>query len=870
MLQDSEGFMWFGTQDGLNKYDGYGFEIFKPDPADPASLSHNEIWCLYQDRGGVLWVGTRGGGLNRFNAAEKTFTHYTHRPGNPSGLSNNMIWFIHEDRSGRFWVGSEGGLDEFDRENEVFHHYTANPAAPGGLSSNYLTCFHEDRSGFYWIGTDGGGLNRFDLQTRRFTVYRSAAGNASSLDSDYIYAIREDRKGMLWIGTSIGLNRFEPATGRVTRFPFPTGGAATARTHTVNAMHLVNLGNEQVLWIGTDGGGLKIFNPETRTFTALFSDAGEPAGLSSNYIYSLYEDHSGVIWVGTEGGGLNKTEKQKEAFLHYRHCPGDPGGLNENKVWAIHEDNEGILWVGTYSGLNRLDRRSGTYTHYIHDPGNPASLSGNRVTAIHEDNEGILWVGTYRGLNRFDRRTGKFTRYRLRPGDPSSLSNNLVWTISRDSRGYMWLGTFNGLNRLDPGTGRFTRYTAAGGKPGTLSNNDVYIVYPDREGRLWIGTNGGGLNLFHRDTETFTSFQADAGKPGSLGSNSIWSILEDRGGTLWIGANGGGLNRFEPGSGTFIYYTEKDGLPNNVIYGILEDEAGHLWLSTNNGLSRFNPKTGAFKNYDVEDNIQSNEFNAGAYFKSKSGEMFFGGINGFNAFFPAAISGNPYPPRMAITGLKVLNKPVAIGEPGEIHLTTRDDIFTLTFSALHFAAPQQNRYACKLEGFHREYAHLGTNREITFSHLEPGEYVFNVKGSNNDGVWSEEPARLKILIRPGGAEHGGNILFPWLVYPLSLLAAFGAAALVFMLWKKKKARDPAPEPTTSADIAGMEDICRQFHISNREQEVIRLLVRGKSNREIADELYISFYTAKNHIRNIYKKLNVKNRVALIHFFRQHE
>jgi DNA-binding CsgD family transcriptional regulator len=437
----------------------------------------------------------------------------------------------------------------------------------------------------------------------------------------------------------------------------------------------------------------------------------------------------------------------------------------------------------------------------------------------------------------------------------------------------LWVGTFNGLNRLNRDTGTFSRYIFDPADPNSLSHNDVYAIYEDRSGVLWIGTNGGGLNRFNRESGAFTRYRADANRNNSLSNNGIWCIYETQPGVLWIGTNGGGLNRLDRETETFTYYTDKDGLPNNVIYGILEDNHSNLWLSTNKGLSRFNPQTRTFKNFDVSDGIQLNEFNAGAYFKSQSGEMFFGGLNGFNAFHPDSIKDNPYQPKMAITGFQVFNQPIGIGEikndrvileksiteTREIELSHKESVFSFKFAALHYAAPGKNTYAYMMEGIHNQYIHIGSQRNVTFTNLEPGEYVFRIKGANNDGIWNEEGISLKITITASPRKR----IITYVFYSFIFLVIGGAVAFVVMRRLKKY---PGIQLNVDMDI---EHIFEKYNISNREREVIELICQGKSNKEIADILYISFHTAKNHIRNIYKKLNVKNRVSLIKFFQNH-
>ncbi|MGH7450322.1 MAG: two-component regulator propeller domain-containing protein [bacterium] len=452
-------------------------------------------------------------------------------------------------------------------------------------------------------------------------------------------------------------------------------------------------------------------------------------------------------------------------------------GLSQSSIQCILQDRKGFMWFGTADGLNKYDGYR--FTVYKNNPDNPNSLSDNWVSSIYEDPDEVgrvLWIGTgNQGLNKLvlskaegsDREKEKFTPYKNNSDNPNSLSDNVVTSIYEDRSGVLWIGTWGGgLNKFDREKEKFTHYKNNPNNPKSLSGNHVFSIYEDRSGVLWIGTWGGGLNKLDlskaegsdREKEKFTHYKNDPNNPNSLSDNWVNSIYEDRSEMLWIGTAGGGLNRFDRKKGRITHYRERDGLPNDCIYGILEDDHGNLWLSTNNGLSKFNPQTKEFKNYDVRDGLQSNEYNGHAYYKSAvSGEMFFGGINGFNAFHPDSVKDNPYIPPVVITAFAryntddVAGKPIAekgISETQEIELSYKDNIFTFEFAALSYRNTFKNQYVYTLEGFNENWIQLGTKHDVTFTNLDPGKYTLRVKGSNNDGVWNETGASVKIIITP--------------------------------------------------------------------------------------------------------------------------
>ncbi len=750
IAQDSQGFLWFGTQDGLNKYDGYDWTVYRHASDDPDTLSHSVISTLYQDQEGTLWIGTDGGGLNRFDPDTGQFVHYRAQP-DGSGLSGDYIRAILQDREGTLWVGTCGsGLNRFDRTKGRFKHYHHKPGDSRTLSSETLSVLYEDRAGTLWVGTSDGGLNRFDRDTGQFIRYQHDPDDPHSLSSNDIAAIYEDREGRFWVGTDDGgLNRLDRTTGQAIHYRHDPDDPYSLSDDAVSAIHQ---DREGTLWIGTFGGGLNVLDPgsESQTGRARFfhyqNDLDDERSLSSDFILSIWEDQMGVLWIGTHGGGINKLNLLAKPFVHYQARPQDDGGLSNNVVWAIYEDQAGILWVGSNGGgLDRFDRSSGQVTHYRHAPNEPHSLGNNVVRAIYEEPDGTFWLGLDDGkVDRFDRSSGRFVHYQL---DTSAS----VPTIHRDAKGQLWVGSFGGgLYWFDASADRFVHYKQALHLSHCLSSEYVHDIYEDPDGVLWLATIGGGLNKFEPGQKRLTHYMRDDAHPDSLSNNNLLSIHQGQAGTLWIGTQGGGLNQFDPGTETFTHYREQDGLANDVVYGILEDAQGYLWLSTNRGLSRFDPQRETFRNYDVSDGLQSNEFNGGAYFQSQSGEMFFGGINGFNTFFPEALEDNRQAPPVVITAFKKFNQTVrsdlANGE--QIELSYQDNFVSFEFAALDYAAPEQNQYAYMMEGLDPDWVEAGTRRHVDYPDLKPGHYTFHVKGSNSDGVWNESGTSIHITITP--------------------------------------------------------------------------------------------------------------------------
>jgi diguanylate cyclase (GGDEF)-like protein len=772
ILQDRQGFLWIGTQDGLVRYDGYDFKIFKHNADDLRSLSDNYIRVIFEDSKGNLWLGTEVG-LNRFNPKTERFKHYNSDASDPNSLSDEDIRAIAEDNEGVLWVGTYGGgLNRFNPKTEQFSHYRFDSNNSNSLSDDKIHTITKDLQGTLWVGTDGGGLNRFNSTTEQFSHYRFDANNPNSLSNDVVRVISEDRQGTLWLGTDGGgLNRFNSKTEQFSHYRFDANNLKSLSDDKVRAVIEDQQGK---LWVGTYGGGLNHFDPKTEQFNHYRSDASSPSNLSSDIVTAIIQDRQGTIWVGTDSGGLNRFNPKSAQFGHYRSDVSDPSSLNHDIVRAISVDPLGTLWVGTFGGgLSRFDRQTEQFKHYLYDGNNQYSLSNDIVMAITHDHQGTMWVGTADGLNRFEAKTEHFSHYRFDASNPNSLSNDIVRVITEDQEGTLWVGTYGGgINLFNPNTEQFSHYRFDASNPHSLSNDNIYAITKDHLGAMWVGTDGGGLNRFDPKTGQFSHFRFDARNPSSLSNDTILAITEDHQGTLWVGTVNG-LNRLDQQTGQFRRFTDKEGLPNNVVYRIEEDNDGLLWLSTNQGLARFNPKTEHFKNYNVGDGLQSNEFNGGASFKSKEGELFFGGINGFNRFFPDKISDNKQKPVVVFTDMLLLNQSVPIGPQPDslknktessnnrfhlqqaIHSTSSltlshlENLVSFEFSTLHFSNPKKNQYAYRLEGFDNNWIKTDyKNRRATYTNIPSGDYILRVIASNSDDVWNEKGVSLNITVLP--------------------------------------------------------------------------------------------------------------------------
>jgi PAS domain S-box-containing protein len=766
VMRDNQGFLWFGTQDGLNRYDGYDFRVFRHQPENDNSLSANFVLEIFEDHDGNIWLGTRGG-LNRYDPKTERFTRYRHDPEDPESLSSDNVYAIFEDQDGNIWVGTTNGLDRLEPQIDGFVHNKHDPDDPTSLSHNAVRTIIEDTEGNMWIGTDGGGLNRFDRKKETFFAYRHNPGDPNTLGHDSIIKMLQDDEGVFWLATfGGGLDRLEIDHEDKANFTHYRNDPDDLSSLSENNLYAIDEDESGGLWIGTLGGGLNRFDRRTEQFKRFQHNPSDPYSLNHDTVLSLAADPTGLLWVGTAGGGVNVLDLEAKAFKHVYAIPGDPNSLNNNDVMGIYQDPDGVLWIGTGSGgLNKFDRQTNEVSFFQPDPNDPDSISGNMVREIAPDADGMLWLASWQGLNRFDPRTGEATVYLHDPDDPDSLLHNSIYTVRQVEDGSVLIGTSNGVNHLDPLTGEISTYHHNQEINNILSNTrPVLSIEEDGQGTLWIGTGGGGLIEFNPQEERITQYQHNPNDPGSLVDNTIWNIFLDHAGRLWIGTSIG-LDRFDSETGEFIHYNEKDGFPPGGVASILEDdlpaESGgpNLWVSSSAGLTRFNPETGTIRNFDATAGLQGNAFNWSSAFKNENGELFFGGTNGLTSFFPAQIDDNTNVPPVVITNLELDNQPVEITEDGilsqavaftdQLVLPHDARVISFEFAALSYRAPEKNRYRYKLEGFDEGWTEVAADRRlITYTNLDPGDYTFRVLGSNNDGEWNEEGASIDITITP--------------------------------------------------------------------------------------------------------------------------
>jgi len=807
IAQDRKGFMWFGTEGGLNRYDGYHFKVFKYLPDDSTSLSRNWIIGLYVDQQGTMWIMTTDGVLHQYNAEQENFKRFL-----ISSLETDQRIFVNTilmDRNGTMWIGTAGqGLVTFNPQSPLnFACIKHNATDPYSLSSDFITSIYQDRSGNLWIGTNKGGLNKLVGNNREnspsFMHYRFDSGDTRSISSDNVSCLIEDHTGRFWIGTDKGLNVFDLATEKFTRFKTNPDDPNSLSHNIITSLCEDRLNN---LWIGTNDklNRLAVSDPlpVNPIFCHYYKNPLDPcSGLNSDVVLSVFEDQAGVIWIGTHAGGINKIAPERNRFIHYKRELFNSQSLPGEIVWSFCEDHQGKLWVGLAGGgLCRIDRDKNRFKNFLPVPEQKNSIGNFAVLTILQESEGTFWIGTefggmYQMTCHEESSTPTFIRYRHDPEDAYSLSDNNVRSLCEDRNGNLWVGTYNGLNRFDKKNKRFARYQNDPQDPQSISCNSIQFIYEDKKGVLWIATYGGGLNKLVYDSlktrQTFTRFQNVPGDTSSIAHNVVLSICEDREGNLWIGTDVA-LNKFNPKSEKFTLNGEKDGFPLDYIYGVLADDDRNIWFSTNQGLWKFNPQSGNVLNYTVVDGLQSNEFNLRACFKSKDGTMFFGGINGFNEFNPGQFSLNPCPPNVVITDLRLFNKsvPIAknnddrsilektIAETQKIKLSHRDRAISFEFAALHFAIPENNQYAFKLEGIDDDWNYIGNQRSVTFSNLSPGDYTLRVKACNSDGVWNEDGVSLDIIIAP---PFWLALWFKILVGIIFILSIYG-----FIVWRTKK------------------------------------------------------------------------------------
>jgi diguanylate cyclase (GGDEF)-like protein len=759
VLQDRTGYIWLATEDGLHRYDGYGFTIFRNDPADPASLSENNIFTLLEARDGSLWVGTYNGGLSRYDPQAGSFTRYPVGAAG-QGLSHGIVYSLAEDRSGAIWVGTEGGLDRIEPATGKVQRF---PVGAQGTRHARIWALTVDAADRVWVGTHAG-LDLYDPTTGAFTAVDG--GGSVKLDKS-INAIAQDRSGQVWVSTENGVVVFDRDLKRRAEYaPRASGGVLPS-----GRVRAILAGRSGQVWLGTIDAGLLQLDPATGRVAQFRHDPSDVNSLSDDAVVSLFEDQGGVLWVGTEAQGVNRFNPATQRFQHWKSQPGNPDSLPARMVWSVREARDGGLWVGTDAGLARIDRRTGKHRIWRHDARDPKSLASDYVPALFEDDAGTQWIGTNRGLQRV-RSDGSLERVSFKgDGEDDTLYLNSITAFARGAEGRVWLGTSAGLIDYDPRSGDSRRVRSITSDAADAEPDYVLALTPARDGGLWVGTEKG---LTHLGTDGKQRRWTEGVGAGGLAHATAQALAEDAEGRLWIGTSVG-LDRLDPSTGNIEHLTTAQGLPNNTIYTLVFGADGGLWMTTNRGLARLDPTSRAVRSWVVEDGLQSNEFNGGVGYASPSGWLFFGGINGVNAFRPGDLVDREFVPSAAITQVDLIDRSLslsgALARDRQLTLGHTDPVLTFQFAVFDYAAPSKNSFRFMLEGFDTDWRESGSRNHVTYTNLDPGEYRFRLLGANTHGTWSEQEAVLSITVLPPPWRT-------WWAYAGYALAVLLAVALV--------------------------------------------------------------------------------------------
>lgn len=740
LLQDSDGFLWIGTWDGLNKFDGYSFTTLNKENG----LSNEAIRALYQF-GNTLWVGTESG-LNGINLTDGSIRQFFAIQGDTASLSDNWINHITSDHRGKLWISTARGLTELDPETyqfrQVFSRDYGNP-----IRSNDFKMLTQDKSHNYWIATSHG-LVFVDHLTQQVTRFFHSPADSTSLPDNQVNCLLIDPSDQLWIGTKNGVARFN---AEKKSFYLPKNLSLTKNSGAQSEVLSLIYDDKNMLWIGTNGQGLYLYDVQIQLLSHVQHRPNEKNSLSDNRIFSLYHDKQGVFWIGSFNG-LNKVNDNAPRFRTFRFDPDNENSLINNSVWTFEEGHDGDIWIGTEDGISILNRKTETFSSLRFNPNQANSLSGNQIRTIRKDQEHNLWIGTrYNGLNRYNPQTKSFTRFVNDPKNEASLPDDFVLSVATGHFPFIWIGTEKGLGKLNTQTNTFKNYYSNLKATNSLPDNKVYDVIVDSKNRLWVCT-ADGLARYREATDDFEIFKIPvfSNQRTDLAVNKFFSIRESRDGTFWLGTRSGGLVHFNADENAFDVYTEREGLPNNVTYLAIEDMKGDIWITSNWGLTRFDPDRNVFTNYEVTDGLQSNEFNFNAGMRSKSGELFFGGMNGFNIFMPEDITVNTKAPVIQITAYKLFNtlQNKQLRDGDTLVLRYDDNVFSFEFSALDFTNPAKIKYRYLLEGYNSSWIERDADqRYAEYAKVSPGTYQFHVNATNSDGFWGEKGISLTIIIR---------------------------------------------------------------------------------------------------------------------------
>ncbi len=796
VLQDQHGFIWITSETGLYRFDGYNIKHYQHEQNNPHSISANYTYSLYEDSQGFLWIGTFGGGLNRYDSETDQFTHYKADPDNPNSLSDNHINTIQEDQQGHIWLGTANGLNRLDKPTGDIIRFQYNKGT-NSISNNYINALIVDNQGIIWIGTLNG-LNRLDPKSGDIRSYYNSPDSALSMSSSSILSLHQDASNKIWIGTNAGLNQLIDPSGIFKRI---TVTAMKEDNKTPYAITSIASDKHGVLWLGSKDNGIGKLDPATNTFIRYTHISNEKTSLVSDYVTNLYFDLQNTLWISTLEG-ISKLTTTSQMFSYYSHHRADDKTIIDENVLSIYQDSSNNLWIGTYhQGLYQYNEQQQLIYHYRHDTQNSNSISKGAISSMIEDRHGNLWIAIIGGgLNRLNSKEGTFKHYRHNIKNPDSISSDSVHVLYQDKYGIIWIGTHKGLNRLNPDTDIFTHYQHNEKDLNSLSQNNIMELHGNQQDQLWIGTQKGGLDLFSTDTENFTHFKHEPKNPDSLSSNFVTNITEDTQGQLWIGTIGGGLNMLQSGSKKFTRYTIQDGLISDSIMGVIVDNSDNLWLSTDSGVSHFKPKTNKWTNFTVENGLQDNDFYLRSAVKNHQGEIFFGGIHGYNRFWPNTIEQTLMIPSVTLTDFLLFNRSVQIDSQQsaisdrkdkgftiphsiytiqELALPYNQNLFTFEFASLGVANPKNIEYAYQLSGWDDQWINTDyKKRSATYSNIPNGKYELNVKARRGGGIWGQS-ITISLTISP-------PIWKTWWAYILYFLLIM--CLIIIFIWLTLKKR----------------------------------------------------------------------------------
>jgi len=876
IMQDKLGYLWFGTQDGLNKYDGYKFTIYRNEPGNPNSISTGNFGKIFQDSEGLYWFGTFGEGIDLFDPHTNTITNFSNIPEDSTSLSNNQITFIFEDSNHEIWIGTaSGGLNKFNKKTRNFKRYEHNPNDIGSLSHVRAKCICETKDGSIWVGT-GNGLDKLNKLDGSFTHYRFNPNNKNSISGNSIQHLLVDKDDNIWIAIRDGgLNKMNYKTNEFTHY---INNPNDPKSLSDNKAEFLFIDSYNQFWIGTYEGGLNLFDREEENFQHFKYKPDSEKSISSNRIEYIYEDNSKVLWIGTRGGGISKLDLKPKKFKNIISKQSDPNSLLDANVMAITSDKQGNLWIGTDGGgLTKYNPVKNEFVHFKYNPKNPNSLSNNRVWSIYIDREGIIWAGTYLGgLNRIEQvnETYNFTIFKNNPADDRSLSSNQINTIAEDKQGNLWVATSNGLNKLIktnlPDNYTFESYYFNQPEAQSFVDNYISNLMIDSKGRIWNASYQGGLLEFVPGKNEFIKcFDLIQNRETELNDVHALILFEDKNGNLWVGTESNGILNYDPDTKSIQKHPLNEAFNDAFIMGMLEDDIGNTWISTSQGLIKYNQINNTIRKYNYNDGLAGIGFNRNSLFKDKQGNLYFGSNAALTYFSPVEVSNNPYIPKIVITDIEVLNKSLftnyllpgneIIHRNNEIIINPKDYFFSIDFASLDFTSPDQNQYKYMLENFDTDWIDAGNKRSATYTNLDPGNYVFKVTGSNNDKIWNEVPVKIKIKVKPPFYKNTWFILLE--IVFLTLLIFIYIRIRTYSLIKDKNRLEEKVKERTEEIILQQEELRAQAESLEKintelenQQNILEELVKertadleiAKNKAEESDRLKSAFLANMSH------------------------